>query len=256
MPTAQEQQLLDAVPVNSSIGNSALRTQLAWDEPTYWTVRNKLIDEGLLEKGRGRGGSVRRVVAPAAPVAQAAAPAAAAAMSEVQLYEPILGTIRSAWVQDYRSDAAVAEITAHQGRRDTGGRWTRPDITLATYSTYPFVPGKHFDVTTFEVKAHDSLDVTAVYEALAHRRVAHYSYVIVHVPDDARPALEDTLDDLTHEASEHGIGVVVLSAPDNYETWEVWAEAERNDPDPSDLNDFLATQVTQEFKDQIMRWFR
>lgn len=68
--------------------------------------------------------------------------------------------------------------------------------------------------------------------------------------------MEDTLDDLTHEASEHGVGVVVMGAPNDYETWEAWAQAERNDPDPSDLNDFLATQVTQEFEDQIMCWFR
>jgi hypothetical protein len=175
---------------------------------------------------------------------------------EVQLYDRILATIRSAWVLDYRSDYSIAEITAHQGRRETGGRWTRPDITLATYSTYPFVPGKHFDVTTFEVKRHDALDVTAVYEALAHRRAAHYSYVLMQVPDDAKDALETRLDDVSGEADKHGVGLVTLSVPENYETWEVWNEAERNDPDPSDVNDFLATQVSQAFKDQITRWFR
>jgi hypothetical protein len=255
MPTQQEQQLLDAIPKNKSIGNSALREHLSWDETTYWSVRNKLIDEGLLEKGRGRGGSVRRIES-----AAQSAPAALIPQRELQLYDKILKTIQTDWVRDYRSDAEIAEITAHQGRRETGGRWTRPDVTLATYSTYPYVPGKHFDVTTFEVKKHDALDITVVYEALSHRRAAHYSFVLAHIPEDAGPedseSLEVIVEDIVSEASEHGIGVVIFSDPNNYETWEVRVEATRNDPDPADLNDFLASQVSSNFKDQIQRWFR
>jgi hypothetical protein len=246
-----QKQLLEAVPATGSIGNTALREKLGWEEGRYWSVRNQLIDEGILEKGRGGGGSVHRIFA-GTPVQGNAG----ARVAEVELYDPILATIRSAWVQDYRSDAAVAETTAHQGRKDTGGKWTRPDITLATYSTYPYFPGKHFDVTTFEIKRHEALDVTVVYEALSHRRAAHYSYVLLYLPDSAKPALQQTLEDLTYEAGQHGVGVVVLSDPDKYETWEVWEEADRNDPDPADVNDFLATQVSQSFKDHITRWFR
>ena len=250
MPTPQEQQLLDAIPANKSVGNSALREQLGWDEATYWSLRNKLIEEGLLEKGRGRGGSVRRI-AKVAPIAQTAAPT-----REIQLYDQVLKTIQTDWVRDYRSDSAIAEITAHQGRRETGGRWTRPDVTLASYSTYPYVPGKHFDVTTFEVKKHGALDITVVYEALSHRRAAHYSYVLAQIPEDASPEDVEILDDIVSEASEHGIGVVTFSAADNYETWEVRVEADRNEPDPADLNDFLASQASSTFKDHIQRWFR
>jgi hypothetical protein len=41
----------------------------------YWLVRNALIEEGLLERGRGRGGSVHWVVA-----TQSASPAVAPAV--------------------------------------------------------------------------------------------------------------------------------------------------------------------------------
>ena len=50
-------------------------------------------------------------------------------------------------------------------------------------TTYVYVPGRHFDVATFEIKAADWIDVTAVYEALAHRRAATRAYVILNVPE-------------------------------------------------------------------------
>jgi hypothetical protein len=242
----RKKELLELVPATGTIGNTTLRSRLKWDASLYWAIRNRLIDEGKLEKGRGKGGSVRRIEIQ---------PRVAQRHPESQLYAPILDTIKSAWVQDYRADLHYAEVTAHKGRKDTGGKWTRPDITLATYNSYLFVPGKHFDVTTFEVKKHDALDVTVVYEALAHHRAANYSYVLIHVPDELRDALDETLQELSNEAGRHGIGFVVLSDPHNYETWEVWEEAERHDPDPADLSDFLA-RMSAGFKAELTKWFQ
>jgi recombinational DNA repair ATPase RecF len=42
-----------------SVGNKTLRERLGWDERTYERIKDRLVDEGRLEKGRGRGGSVR-----------------------------------------------------------------------------------------------------------------------------------------------------------------------------------------------------
>ena len=58
--------ILAAVPADgSTIGNQSLFEQLSrqrpsLDEETYRQVRDALIAEGMLAKGRGRGGSVRR----------------------------------------------------------------------------------------------------------------------------------------------------------------------------------------------------
>src|ERR1035441_4896420 len=76
----------------------------------------------------------------------------------------------------------VVEVTARQGRRETGGTWTRPDIVAAALRVFPHVPGKFFDLITFEVKPFDGIDVTAVFEALSHRRAATQAYVWLHVP--------------------------------------------------------------------------
>lgn len=65
---ALETLLLARVPDSEAIGNVSLRSQMAaqgWDEESYWAVRNRLIERGILETGRGKGGSVRRVMATA-----------------------------------------------------------------------------------------------------------------------------------------------------------------------------------------------
>lgn len=258
-----EEQLLARVPESSAIGNVTLRGQLSnsgWNEDTYWAVRNRLIERGILETGRGKGGSVRRVIVgtvatQAAPAVVDPAPTAPAA-AERDLYAPMAEVIRGKWAQDYRLDSHIVEVTAQQGARPTGGRWTRPDITLASYKTFAYVSGKHFDLITFEIKPHDSLDVTVIYEALAHRRAATRSYALVHIPESRQSDLQAVLDEVASEAKRFGVGLIVASNPSDYDTWEELVEAVRHEPDPERLNDFLAQQVSQGFREQIVRWFR
>ncbi|RYJ59206.1 type I restriction-modification system subunit M [Pseudomonas songnenensis] len=62
------QALLAAVPVAGSIGNQSLFEQLHGQfaeltEEQFWVARDALIEQGVLVKGRGRGGSVLRVQA-------------------------------------------------------------------------------------------------------------------------------------------------------------------------------------------------
>ena len=152
-------------------------------------------------------------------------------------------------------DPVIVEITARGGRR-ADGKWSRPDVTLASYKTCPWVPGKHFDLITFEIKPAEGLDVTVIYEALAHRRAATRAYALLHIPHDRVEATEEIVKEICEEAKRHGVGVVVAGTPNEYETWEEVVEATRNEPDPQRLNDFLAKQVSQEFREQIIKWFR
>ena len=200
-----EHRFLDATPSQGSIGNSALRRKLQWDEQLYSHIRNRLLEAGVVGQGRGRGGSVYRLVTPSLPTQSLAGATAPPRVTESALYVPIIATIRSCWIPDHKIQDYVVDCTAQQGRRDTGGKWTRPDITLASYNSYKYVPGKQMELNTFEVKTSDSLDVTAVYEALAHRRAAHYSCVLAHVPDSERFALEPLLNRLCSDAEDHGV---------------------------------------------------
>lgn len=256
-----ENALTTEVPGTEPIGNVTLRTLLVdkgWSEDLYWDIRNRLVERGLLATGRGKGGSVRRVpIVKILEQAEVVQPQVSVIVPhERDLYQPMADVIKSRWAQDYRLDSLVVEVTAAQGARQTGGKWTRPDITVASYRTFPYIPGRHFDLITFEIKPCEVVDVTVVYEALGHRRASTRAYALIHVPEAKRAELETLLDEICLEAKRYGVGVMVASDPNNYDTWEELVEAIRHEPDPERLNDFLAQQVSQGFREQIIRWFK
>jgi uncharacterized protein DUF4258 len=187
--------------------------------------------------------TVAGAVADAQPIAQQI-------KAERALYEPMSRVIKENWSPDAGLDSVIVEITAQGGSLPTG-RWSRPDVTLASDKTYPYVPGRHFELITFEIKPADGLNVTVVYEALAHRRAATRAYILLHVPRDRRPALEDVVEEICLEAKHHGIGVIVAENAGDYETWEELVEAARHEPDPQRMNDFLAKQVSQGFRERM-----
>jgi hypothetical protein len=251
-----EHRFLDAMPSQGSIGNSALRCKLEWSEDRYWHIRNRLVQAGIVGQGRGRGGSVRRIIAASPPRSSSDKTTVPARVTESALYDPIIATIRSRWVPDHKIHDCAIDCTAQQGRRDTGGKWTRPDITLASYNSYKYVPGKQVELNTFEVKTSDSLDVTAVYEALAHRKAAHYSCLMAYVPYCEQSALKTVLNRLCGDAEDHGVGLIVIGDPTNYETWDFEIAPQWNDPDPRNVENFITTQTSESFRDKLLAWCR
>src|SRR5882757_2401842 len=250
-----ERQLIAALPAQGSIGNGALRNKLGWDEEHYWYVRNRLLLAGVLAAGRGRGGSVLRALPNTSLVAEPLS-ASAFRIPERDLYDPIVSTLRSPWIPDHPIDDFVIDCTAQQGRRDTGGKWTRPDVALASRKLFKFVPGIQLELNTFEIKTYDGLDVTAVYEALAHRRSAHYSYVLAYVPDSERAPLKRLLDRLCEDAGDHGVGIILAAQATDYKTWTFAVEPCRNTPEPADLNDFISSQTSEAFQERVLTWCR
>jgi hypothetical protein len=255
--TADEQSLLDLVPNNGEwITNPSVRTRLDWDKDRYWSVRNSLIDQNLLAVARGRGGLISRIVQQPAAQPATVIPPATLVVREDELYAPIAAVLNGEWAKEKRLERVIVHTTARQGRRETGGRWSRPDLVVVTQSVFPYVPGKHFDVITFEVKPLDALDVTSIYEALAHLRAATKAYVLLHVPDTEAERLSTTLTDMYAEAKKHGIGVISFGQADDFDSWDEVVEPVRQEPDPRRLNDFLATQFEAGQLDALLRWFR
>ncbi len=265
---AKQQELLQSVPAATPIGNKALREKLGgtWTEDLYWAIRSRLIERGQLEAGRGRGGSVRLVPTPqeqpaqpqpaAQPAPQAGAPIAPDYTKETELYEPISSVLRNNWSKEQGFDNYLVEVTAKQGSRATGGKWTRPDVTVVGYKTFPYLPGRFLEVISFEVKPTSTLDITAVYEALAHRRSATRAYVVGHVPESANSDMQNEIEAVTEEAKKLGVGVIIADDPADFDTWEVLLDADRVEPDPGRLNEFIARQTSPELREQIVRWFK
>lgn len=245
--SALKNQLLSSVPADGSIENEALVRRLGWDGKRYRYIRALLVDEGMLRR-RGKCVSLRR--------ASSKGHASSVRRAEKDLYAPILETLRSCWIPEKEIHDFVFHVTAAQGRRNTGGKWTRPDIALASSNSYQYVRARPVEIRTFEVKAHDGLDVGAVYEALSHRRAAHYVHVLAHVPEHERNALKPVLERLVGDARTHGVGLITFADPQKYETWRVAAEPRRVDPDPADLEAFIDDQTSDEFRNRIVEWCR
>lgn len=265
--TPDQQAVLDHLPADgSTMGNGALQRKLGWETDRYFSVRNSLADDGLIVRGRGRGGTVRRVdtVAPEAKtvsvvVEDGTDPTAtieATLKSELELYEPMRTVIAGDWADDHRWDPLAVEVTALQGRRATGGMWSRPDIVSIEVRTFEYVPGKHLEIASFEIKASNAVNVQAVYEALAHRRAATRAYVLCHTPSDLSARLEETISDVAEAARSHGIGLVTAGDPGDYETWEELVEAQRVEPDPERLNTFIGTQLTAKTRSKVSKRLR
>lgn len=253
-----ENQLLAIVRENGgTAGNVSLLRELGWDDDRYWSVRDRLVDSGALIRGRGKGGSVR--VAQTDDSEPTAQPEPELTQrSEAELYDPLACVLRDRWARDQRFRQHLVEVTARQGRRETGGTWTRPDLVVAGLTTFLYLPERHFDIVTFEVKDWSGLDVTAVYEALAHHRASTRSYVLAHIPNGS---LDDDharryVTRIKEEAERHGIGFIVVGVPNEYDTWEELVEATYREPSPHVLNDFISLQFSDGAKNEIVTWFR
>jgi hypothetical protein len=133
--SADRTRLLALVPADgTAVGNTALIRQLGWAENRYWYARDSLLEAGVLVRARGRGGSVRRAhpdegAAPEVnPEAELIGEAALAYLHENDLYPDIKATLETFWAKERQIEPLAVEITAAQGRKATGGRWTRPDL--------------------------------------------------------------------------------------------------------------------------------
>jgi hypothetical protein len=258
--TADRARLLAIVPPDgSAIGNIALMRSLKWGEHRYWYARDSLLEEGAIARAKGRGGAIRRVLFEAGTAPETASEATLvgektlAYVHEAELYPPIQHTLETSWAKERQIEPLAVEITASQGSKATGGRWTRPDLVSAAVRTYRYLPGKYMEVVTFEVKPKDAINVTAVYEALAHLRSATHAYVMFHVPNDPEESVKLTIDEACSVGRRHGVGVIVMSDPADFDTWEEKEEAHRVEPDPQRLDEFIAAQLSQAAHDQIAR---
>ena len=168
---------LDALQqLGGSAGNVRLRLHLDWDEEFYWKVQGKLIEDGKIVPGRGKGGSVRLTKAEDSSGNEQST-ARSLPLNEVRerdSYLRIKEAIEKKWINKFGFDAVLVEETHSRGSKNTGGTFTRPDITAAGIRRYVYL-SKRLEIVTFEVKTGKNVDILGVLEAIAHREAAHRS---------------------------------------------------------------------------------
>ena len=251
--------------------NPTLMRELGWESDKYFAIRNRLIDRGEAIKGRGRGGSTSLISSEETSIevedneAKNSTPAPAR-ITEDSLYEPCLKIIENNWTDDEGFDRHLSYNTARQGRRSTGGKWSRPDLAVLALKAYPYLPGKTFEIITFEVKPPDDVTVEGVFEALAHQQMATRAYVLFYDPDlkqedseSFRPAFQEKHDKqarIITTAQKHGVGVILVTDLEDYSFWEELSPAARVAPDPEQANSFIGQSFPDSISDEVLKWHK
>jgi hypothetical protein len=240
--------------MGGSSGNGHLRQALSWDEDFYWKVQGHLIGKGRLVAGRGKGGSVRltKTDATVLGAASVVATASVTAAKEKNLYAPLKASIEEKWIKRFAFDNVVVDETHSRGSKDTGGTFTRPDITVGGIRSYVYLM-KRLEIVTFEIKSAEAVSIMGVLEAIAHREAAHRAYVMYAT---SREKFEDAIEAerITELAQKNGIGVVLTEKPNDVESWEIMLDAIRHEPDPARLDRFLGDLPSEEMKMQLSKW--
>ena len=232
----------------------------------YRKAEQALVGDKKIEILRGRKGGIcllseadsQKQVGPESSTSDAEEPSGQEKRrtNEVQCYEPVLKQIEKHWTTQPGCGAVFGAVTAHQGARVTGGRWTRPDIILCTVSEWLFSSCPEGEVRTIEIKRFESLDILGVYEALSHKSCSHYSYLmIVDFPEELSSERESDFDRIMATAASHGIGVIKVPDHNDFDTWEFLLKPTRSDSDHQEIHNFLLNQFPpdkrKEFQEKV-----
>lgn len=161
--------------------------------------------------------------------------------NESDLYEFVEGGLKILlYDKRKRIDGEIfkIEMTAWSDSK-IAGKWTRPDIIAVSKRKYPYVPDIEFDILTFEVKTSQTVNVLAVFEALAHRSAASLSYVVFPVPDVEFRQPNDINQRIIFECAKYGIGLICINDLFDQNSFVEILEAQRHDLDKARGSDFL-----------------
>lgn len=250
------------------LARSSLFEQLGFpnNRPTqkYWSAEQRLVDSGKVERRRGRSGglyltpvdsqeqqedSALETVVDEEPDAEH--------LAEADYYGPALKAISEGWATEPGFKQVFATLTARQGRRRTGGKWSRPDIVLCTITDWIFSSRPEGDVRTLEMKRFEALDVLAVYEALSHKSRAHYSYVlVVNYPAELSDEHTADMEVILSVAAQHGIGIITAVDVADWSTWTFELDATRSNANQLAVHQMVLDQVPADVRTQFQKALR
>ncbi|WP_437576784.1 hypothetical protein [Sorangium sp. So ce887] len=183
------------------LSNQRIRTTLGLGEERYDQVRTELLDEGLIEKYRARGGAIRltrkgeRQVAPDDEQT-----------SQVEKESELYPLLVSALDKEFDNDLAIAFDT---GRFRKRGQWKNPDVTAVAVEVHRWLHRREVQVTTYEVKRYGDHSVTCVFEAASHASFAHQAYVVLEW-HGAFDVSDVRIGQLLSECQKFGVGLSTL----------------------------------------------
>ena len=160
--------------------------------------------------------------------------------------------IEGKWIKRFAWDDVLVDETHSRGSKDTGGTFTRPDITAVGIRSYIYL-SKRLEIVTFEIKPAEAVSIMGVLEAIAHREAAHRAYVIF-ATSRVKFETESEFERIIELAQQYGVGIVLTENPNDVESWEIMVDAIRHEPDPARLDQFLADLPGDNMKQQLSKW--
>jgi hypothetical protein len=237
--------------LDGSAGNKALRENLGWDEEKYFRVRKFLIEEGLVEVGQGKGGSVHLLgdVADRGTILTSKSPALD---YEKDHYPHVVAQIEKRLKQDFTD--AVVEQVAHQGGK--AGKWMHPDILALTFQRFEYVARDVFALRSYEIKRSDVVDTDAVAEAAAHRRLVQLAYLVIVPHGDDKIISEPTnlkRRTIEKECLKAGVGLILIPDYKENSDIEIAIEAASSHIDDSGVNATIGLRFSEQKRKDIKK---
>jgi hypothetical protein len=237
--------------LDGSAGNKTLREKLKWADEKYFRVRQALIEEGLVDIGKGKGGSVY-ILGDSPTEIDISVDVPRVFNAEIDHYPLVVSKIEKQLKQDYRD--AVVEQTAHKGGMVTGGKWSRPDILAVTFQRFEYVAHDEFILRSYEIKRSDVVDTDAVAEAVAHRRLVELAYLVV-VPHGGAITIFDPTNSkrrkVERECLRAGIGLIFVPDYDETSEMDFSIEAVSSNIDYREVNSTIGLLFTEAKRNEI-----
>lgn len=151
------------------------------------------------------------------------------------------------------SEAAYIKKTASSGSRAVG-KWRCPDITVVEYNKYDYLKKEIINITTFEVKLINSIDISSVYEAMSHARRSTWSYLFACAPSDVpKDKIDTMMYDIKNECMDRGVGLILCRDINDSDMWDVLIEAQTNNVHPYEMERFIEEQIAND--KSFRAWF-
>src|SRR6266700_3662252 len=83
----------------------------------------------------------------------------------------------------------------------------------------------------------------AVYEALAQTRFTHFGYLVWHLPSAS--AAQARLTEITAQCGQHGVGLIRIHDPGNYDTFETILDPVRKSTPHAAVDSFLERRLAE-----------
>ena len=168
--------------------------------------------------------------------------------TERDLEQPFERLLEVALARELTQNAPEWQVrnTARGGL--SGGRWTKPDIVVATVNTYLSRPIPELNLYGFELKTQAGFELSSIYQAAAQTRFLHFAYVVVPHPKDETWHLRLAL--VRAHAEELGIGLIRLDN-DKATSSEIVLMGRRHRPHPQSVDHFIEERMPD-----LVEWVR